>query len=181
MSAKRRAKDKRRRQRRGGVYKTAKPNKETRDCTTVVQSDTMSAPKGKSMTMTKRLECKVAKVDESLGLVFGWAIVCTESGHPFVDSQGDHIPDRAMLKASTKFAKGRRTGGDMHSVEDGTVIHTFPLTAEIAKSFGISCDKTGLMIAMAPDNAETLNKFRTGQRTGFSIGGRRITDTEMTS
>lgn len=131
------------------------------------------------MKMTKRLDCKVAKVEESLGLVFGWAIVCTENGQPFVDSQHDHIPDAAMLKAATKFAKGRRTGGDMHSIEDGTVIHTFPLTAEIAKSFGIECDKTGLMIAMAPDNEATLEKFRNGERTGFSIGGRRIKDTEV--
>ena len=129
--------------------------------------------------MTKRLDCNVAKVDESLGLVFGWAIVCTERGEPFIDSQNDHIPDPAMLKASTKYAKGRRAGGDMHSSEDGTVVHTFPLTAEISKAFGIVCDKTGLMIAMAPDNPETLAKFQSGERTGFSIGGSRIKDTKV--
>tara|TARA_R110000796_G_scaffold242033_1_gene363952 strand:- start:172 stop:573 length:402 start_codon:yes stop_codon:yes gene_type:complete len=132
------------------------------------------------MKITKRLECKVAKVDETLGLVFGWAIICTKNGEPFIDSQHDYIPDPSMLKASTKFAMGRRTGGDMHSVEDGTVIHTFPLTGEIAKAFGIECEFTGLMIAMAPDNPETLAKFQSGERTGFSIGGRRIKDTRIT-
>ncbi len=129
--------------------------------------------------MNKKLECTVAKVDDSLGLVFGWAIVCTEDGEPYVDLHNDYIPDPAMLKASTKYAKGRRTGGDMHEIEDGTVIHTFPLTAEVAKAFGITCNKTGLMIAMEPDSPETLAKFRSGERTGFSIGGSRIKDTPV--
>lgn len=128
-------------------------------------------------TMTKQLICKVAKVDASLGLVFGWAIICTKSGQPYVDLGNDNIPDDSMLKAATKYAKGSRTGGDMHRVEDGTVRFMFPLTAEIAKAFGISTDQTGLMIAMEPDSPETLAMFKSGERTGFSIGGHRITDT----
>lgn len=129
--------------------------------------------------ISKRLDVKVAKVDDSLGLVFGWAIICTEGGAPYVDLQDDYIPDEAMLKASTKFAKGARTGGDMHRVEDGTIVHSMPLTADVAKAYGIECDKTGWMIAMEPDNEETLAKFRSGERTGFSIGGSRIKDTEV--
>lgn len=127
--------------------------------------------------MTKRLDCRVAKVDDSLGIVFGWAIISTQDGAPYVDTQGDYIPDSAVMKASVKFAKGKRQGGDMHRVEDGTVLFMFPLTEEVAKAFDIECDTTGLMIGMAPDNEETLEKFRSGERTGFSIGGRRVTDT----
>ncbi len=130
--------------------------------------------------ISKRLEAMVAKVDTSLGLVFGWAIICTEDGQPYVDLQNDYIPDDAMLKASTKFSKGARTGADMHRVADGTIVHSMPLTAEVAKAYGIECDKTGWMIAMEPDNPETLEMFRTGERTGFSIGGSRIRDTEVT-
>ena len=129
--------------------------------------------------MTKTLDCTVAKVDESLGLVFGWAIVCTEGGQPYVDTQNDYIPDGAMLKASAKFAKGDRTGGDMHRTEDGIVLFMFPLTAEIAKAFNIETPKTGLMIAMKPDSPDTLAKFVKGERKGFSIGGKRIKDTEV--
>ncbi len=33
---------------------------------------------------------------------------------------------------------------------------------------------------MEPDNPETLEKFRSGERTGYSIGGSRIRDTEVT-
>ena len=127
--------------------------------------------------MRKNLDCKVAKVDSTLGLVFGWAIVCTEEGEPYIDLHRDHIPDNAMLKATVKYAKSDRVAGDMHSTEDGTVIFMFPLTAEIAKSFGISTDKTGLMIAMQPDDPDTLKKFANGERTGFSIGGTRVVDT----
>lgn len=139
----------------------------------------MAAPEGDHSAMNKRLDCKVAKVDDSLGIVFGWAIVCEEDGHPYVDLQGDYIPPGAMLKAAAKFAKGKRTGGDMHRVADGTVDFLMPLTDDIKKAFGIDCQRVGLMIGMRPDNDETLEKFRSGERTGFSIGGRRIKDTEV--
>ena len=129
--------------------------------------------------ISKRLECTVAKVDTSLGLVFGWAIICTEGGEPYIDIQRDHIPDESMLKSTTKYAKGGRQSGDMHRCEDGRIVHTWPLTGEIAKAFEIECDKTGWMVAMEPDNEDTLEKFRSGERTGFSIGGRRIKDTEV--
>jgi hypothetical protein len=164
MTNKRRAKDRRRRKRRKDrAYKrgSEKPP----------ESATISA------NMTKRLDCKVAKVDDSLGLVFGWAIVCTEGGLPYIDTQGDHIPDASMLKATFKFAKGKRQGGDMHRTEDGTVLFMWPMTAEVAKAFDLQTDKTGLMIAMLPDDPDTLQKFRTGERTGFSIGGTRKKDT----
>lgn len=163
MSHQKRNKDRRRRKRRkarGAIYKSA--------CEESSQSGNMSE-------YMKRLDCKVAKVDDGLGLVFGWAIVCTENGEPYVDSQNDHIPEHSMLKAVTKYAKGPRQGGDMHRCEDGTVIHEFPLTQEIAKAFGIETTKTGWMIAMEP-TPETYEKFKSGERTGFSIGGVRKRD-----
>lgn len=176
MTNKRRNKDKRRRRRRreraAPTYKAANRSPETAPCAEPEDSATI-----KPSAMTKRLDCRVAKVDDTLGVVFGWAIISTEDGFPYVDTQGDYIPDSAMLKAATKFAKGKRQGGDMHHTEDGVVLFMFPLTAEVAKAFDIDCDKTGLMIGMAPDNPETLEKFRTGERTGFSIGGKRVVDT----
>lgn len=129
--------------------------------------------------MNKRFEitCEVAKVDADLGLVFGYAIVCEENGEPYFDLQGDHIPPHSMLKASTHFAKGARMAKEMHVRGDGgTVLFLFPLTREIAKALGITgFTKTGLIIGMAPD-AEMLAKFKSGELTGFSIGGERIKD-----
>ena len=125
---------------------------------------------------TFETRAKVLKVDEELGLVFGWAIVCTEMGEPYFDLQKDHIPDGAMLKAATDFMKNSRTAKEMHRGEQcGSVVFAMPLTAEVAKAFDIKTDRTGLMIAMAPDD-EMLAKFKNGELTGFSIGGNRGID-----
>jgi len=121
------------------------------------------------------IQTNFAKVDASLGLVFGWAIVCKVNGEPYVDLQDDHIPEQAMLEATTEFMKSDRTAMDMHLGEDailkGSIVMAFPLTTEIAKAFGIASDRTGLMIAMQPEDDTILAKFESGEYTGFSIGG----------
>ena len=40
------------------------------------------------MSESFELRAKILKVDDSLGLVFGWAIVCQEDGVPYYDVQG---------------------------------------------------------------------------------------------
>ncbi len=122
---------------------------------------------------------KVCKVDESLGLVFGYAIVCKEDGEDYFDVQGDHIPEDAMLKASADFMEHSRVAKDMHvGDEAGSVVFCFPLTSEIAKAMGIDAPNTGLMIAMKPP-ADIIGKFKSGEYTGFSIGGLRGLDEEV--
>ena len=125
--------------------------------------------------MSKFVKCeKIAKVDESLGLVFGWGIVCKRNGEDYYDTQGDHIPEESMLEAVTDFAKTAQTAGDMHIFEDGTVTHEFPMTEEIAVSLGLSTNgNTGWLVGVSP-SPEVLAKFVSGERTGFSIGGSRI-------
>lgn len=125
-------------------------------------------------------DAKILKVDDNLGLVLGYAIVCKEDGEDYYDTQGDHIPEGAMLAASTEFMLGKRILGDMHkTAEGGTVVFAFPLTTDIAKAFGITIKKSGLIIAVKPETEEMLNKYRDGTYTGFSIGGQRITDEEV--
>lgn len=114
----------------------------------------------------------VCKVDAGLGLVFGWGMICTEDGQPYYDVQGDHIPETAMLEAAADFMVKSRVSGDMHRADDGVTVFMFPLTAEIAKAFGIETRRTGALLAVKP-SAEVLGKFRDGTYTGFSIGGRR--------
>lgn len=129
--------------------------------------------------------CHVTKVDVELGIVFGWAIISKIRGTDYFDVQGDHIPEAAMLKASAEYMENSRIGGNMHryrgggpeSVERvGEVVFAFPLTAEIAKSMGITSNLTGLMIGMKVDRPDVLEKFKDGTYTGFSIGGRRLLD-----
>jgi len=133
--------------------------------------------------MSKKFELRaeVAKVDDTLGLVFGWGIVCTEDGEPYFDTQGDHIPEESMLEAVSDFMKSARSAYEQHNRSDaGVVVHSFPLTKDIAEVYGIQCSKTGWMIAMQPDKA-MLAKFKSGELTGFSIGGKRIVDEAVDS
>lgn len=122
---------------------------------------------------------KVTKVDDDLGLVFGYAIVCKVDGEDYYDLHGDHIPEDAMLKAATDFMENSRTAKEMHTGESrGTIIFSWPMTSDIAKAFGIETSQTGLMVAMKPDT-DMLAKFKSGELTGFSIGGFRGVDEEV--
>ena len=130
-------------------------------------------------------KAEVAKVDDALGLVFGFAIVSKVDGEPYFDTQGDHIPEDSMLKAATDFMLSSRMSGDMHGrdesgepIQDGDVIFAFPLTEEVAKAMGIETQKTGLMVAMRP-SAAVLAKYKSGEYTGFSIGGKRGEDEDV--
>lgn len=128
----------------------------------------------------KTTQCNIAKVDKTLGLVMGYAIICKEAGEDYFDVQGDHIPEDAMLEASVDFMENSRVVKDMHAgAQQGSVVFAWPMTSDIAKAFGIKTDKTGLMIAIKPSNKDILEKFASGEYTGFSIGGKRITDEEV--
>lgn len=120
----------------------------------------------------------IIKIDETHGLVLGWAIVSKVDGEDYYDLQGDHIPEDAMFSASVDFMANSRVSKEMHQgYADGTVVFAFPMTAEVAKAFGLETKMTGLMIAMRP-SPDVLAKFKDGTYTGFSIGGRRIEDEE---
>lgn len=127
-------------------------------------------------------EAQVLKVHKRLGLVVGYAIVSKIQGEEYFDHHGDHIPEDAMLKASVDFMRNSRVSGDMHqrnddgtAKRDGEVVFAFPMTTDIAKSLDIQVEKTGLLIGIMP-SVEVLDKFESGEYTGFSIGGRRVRD-----
>lgn len=125
-----------------------------------------------AQSLQKSSEATLVKVDESLGLVFGYAIVSKIDGEDYYDLHGDHIPESVMLEAATDFMQEGRVAKDMHEGDAaGTVVFAFPLTTDIAKSLDIEVSKTGLLIAMKPDSDEMLAKFASGEYTGFSIGG----------
>lgn len=122
------------------------------------------------------LKVELIKFDESLGLVLGWAIVCKEDGEPYFDTQGDHIPEDAMLKASAEFMTHSRVAKEMHRGDPvGAFVFAFPVTDEICKAMGIESRRTGLMVGVRP-SADVLAKARAGELVGFSIGGMRVVD-----
>ena len=123
---------------------------------------------------------QVLKVDEGHGLVLGWAIICKKDGADYFDLQDDNIPEDSMLGAAVDFMQTGAMAKDMHTgAGKGTVLFAWPMTTDIAKAFGIETKTTGLMIAMKPDSAEMLGKFRDGTYTGFSLGGWRIKDEKV--
>ncbi|MCH9664659.1 MAG: hypothetical protein K0U41_02285 [Gammaproteobacteria bacterium] len=131
---------------------------------------------------TFEISSKILKVDDSLGLVMGFAIISKIDGEDYYDRQGDHIPESAMLEAATDFMLNSRMAKDMHKEDGqlpGSIVFAFPMTTDIAKAFNIETNTTGLMIAMQPDDPEVLEKFASGEYTGFSIGGARIKDKEV--
>lgn len=129
-------------------------------------------------TLTEEvLKAKVLNVDESLGLVFGWAMVSKVRDEDYFDTQGHHIPEDVMLKGAADFMQHSNIAKDMHEGKQvGSYVFAFPLTTEIKKAMQIECPYSGFMIAMKPDTPELFNKFKSGAYTGFSIGGKGISE-----
>jgi High potential iron-sulfur protein len=126
---------------------------------------------------------RICKLDESLGLVMGWAIISKINGEPYydlnIDSDGtrtpEHIPEDALLKASADFMESARPGNEMHMGPDkGMFVFALPWTTEIAKAYGYDNPPvTGLMVVYKP-TPDVFAKFRDGTYRGFSIQGRRV-------
>jgi hypothetical protein len=114
---------------------------------------------------------KASGADEELGIIFGFAIITKEKGVPYLDLQGNTIGDQAMTRAAVDFMKNSRMAGQQHERMDaGQVVFSFPLAEDIAKAMGITSDRYGLMVGIAPD-AEMMKAYKAGKFTGFSIGG----------
>lgn len=138
-------------------------------------------------TAVRKIEVSVCKVEQRLGLVFGYALICATKNasgefEPYFDQGSydetgalvsDHVSEDEMLSAVTDFMQSAERISKMNHAGDqrGVVVHSFPLTAEIAKALDIDAKMTGWLVAMKPD-AEMLAKFVSGELTGFSIGGR---------
>jgi hypothetical protein len=118
-------------------------------------------------------EATVLKVDDEQGLVYGWAYVSTEDGELLVDSQGDSIEPIEMEKMATNFMLNSRNAKVMHKGENvGQFVHSFPMTNDIMKAFDIYSDREGWIVAMKPDNEDVMKAYKSGDYTGFSIGGK---------
>jgi len=123
---------------------------------------------------------KILKVDEEQRMVYGWASVISEGGRPHVDSQGDVIMPAELEKATTEFMKDVRKVLGMHRREedgavpeqgDGMVVHSLPLTAELAKALGVESDREGWIVGVHVPGDELWAGVKSGEFAAFSIGG----------
>jgi hypothetical protein len=126
---------------------------------------------------TFRCAGKIEKVDDGLGLVFGWLMICKQRDdagalQEYVDLHGNAIAEDGMVEALADFMINSRTTKAMHRGQPrGEAVFAFPMTEEIAKVYGFeNPPMTGALFAARPD-PESLQKFRDGTYTGFSIGG----------
>ncbi len=118
------------------------------------------------------LRAKVAKTDDALGLVFGYAFSTSLDGGktPHVDCQEDAI-DPDFLKTVTEFIEaGGKTDVNHDFESDGKIVYAWPLLPEINAAMGIKSEKMGLAVAVKP-SADTYKRFKSGELTGFSIAG----------
>lgn len=114
---------------------------------------------------------QIVKLHEEQRMVYGWASVISEKGVPFVDSQDDIIEAHELLKATTEFMQDARVAKAMHKGSQvGEVIHSFPLVAELAKTFGIECEKEGWIVGVKIKSDEVWNQVKNGTFKAFSIG-----------
>ena len=121
----------------------------------------------------KSIDVEVAKVDDH-GVVFGYAIVCKVDGDEYCDVQGDIITEPAMLAAAVEYMQSDRVAKLQHrGSRAGQILFAFPLTTDVMKALDLDGPRTGLLVGMKPD-PHMLAKFRSGELTGFSIGGERV-------
>jgi len=119
-----------------------------------------------------RFEGKILKADSSERMVWGWASVNTVNGELITDKQGDQIPPQVMEKAATRFMQSVRAAKAMHEGGSiGEVVHSLPLTKQIAESLGISSPIEGWIIAMKVHDEAVWKRVQSGELKAFSIGG----------
>lgn len=115
----------------------------------------------------------ILKVDAPRRIVWGWASVSTVNGNLVTDLQGDTITPTEMSKMADRFMRSARAAKAMHDGDDvGEVVHSFPLTGELAKAFGITTDREGWITGTYIKSDEEWAKVMRGEYKGLSIGGK---------
>ena len=134
---------------------------------------TITAIMGSVMEHAVAKSATILKADEETRMVYGWASVATVNGELVVDQQGDTLEPSEMVKMADGFMASVRTAKAMHQGAGiGEVLHSMPLTNDIMKAFGISCDREGWLIAMKIHDDAAWARVKSGDLAELSIGGR---------
>jgi len=114
----------------------------------------------------------ILKINEEQRVVYGWAYVSTYKGEVFEDSHNDTISTEELVKAANDFMLDVRQAKAMHKGDSiGEVIHSLPISNDIAKALDIQTDREGWIIAMKIHDDEVWEGVKSGKYRGFSIGG----------
>lgn len=120
----------------------------------------------------------IAKVDDDMRVVWGWASVIEEGGQPVVDTQGDVIEESELVKAAHGFITDHRAGGLMHApgrdgkpMRIGDVVESLVLTKAVQKVLGVDLGKVGWLIGIRVTDDAVWRAVKDGRLAGLSIGG----------
>lgn len=118
------------------------------------------------------LSAEVKKLDEEQRVVWGWASVIEEGGQVVIDKQGDVIDEAELVAAAHGFMRDARLAKAMHDGDGiGEVVESVVLTKGLQQALGIDLGKVGWLIGMHVADDAAWQSFRSGEFTGFSIGG----------
>jgi hypothetical protein len=126
--------------------------------------------------MTKiNVTAEILKRDDEERLVYGWAYVSTVKGDISLDHSGEFIRPEQLAKATTNFMLSMRTAKRMHSGgKIGEVVHSMPITNDVAKALGIQSDREGWLVAVKVYDDQVWQDVKSGKLAAFSIGGRAL-------
>lgn len=118
--------------------------------------------------------CRIVKIDETLGLLIGFANASSVGGEGYTDLQGDVTSEDELVKVCLEYAEAGAPVDEMHDeqqVDGAKTVFLFPLTADLAKSLDLGdVNKTGILFGVkVPPNV--IERARKGEINGFSIGG----------
>lgn len=129
-------------------------------CRTWEEGTSVNDPLNKSIT------------DPEQRIVYGWATVATINGEPVIDLHGDYIPMSALSDAVNDFMKDVRVANFEHlGFPVGRIIHSLPVSQELAEALGILTDREGWIIGVYVEDDVVWDMVKSGDLPGFSVGG----------
>lgn len=126
---------------------------------------------------TFRTSFQVRKIDDELGIVFGWASVSERSDGSLVfDGEDEAIFPDELEKAAYEFNLEARQATDSHdraTLGAGALVESMFFSKEKQEVLGIEGLPVGWWVGFRIEDEGMRQKIRdTGERAMFSIGGR---------
>ena len=125
--------------------------------------------------MKKVIKADILDVNTEERLAYGWAYVTQDKGQVSYDHSKEWMTSDTLTKAATSFMLNSRAAKSMHSGEPvAEIVHSLPITKEIADALGIQTDREGWVIGVFVKDDTVWEMVKSGKLSSFSIGGRAI-------
>jgi len=119
------------------------------------------------------LKADIVGTEEEQRLVWGWGSVTMLEDSELVDLHNDVIESDELVRAASVFMEEIRTAKVMHQgAAVGLVLHSLPLTYELAKTLGLTTRQEGWIVGVKVFSDEVWERVKSGELGAFSIGGR---------